>query len=82
MADPEVTYTSSVPKIEGKPFECKRCHRTYAQPLAGDRPIRCECGWWYYNNGAALREVYWPRIEPYRMPGELAQFFAPTDIFG
>ncbi|MHB8461603.1 MAG: hypothetical protein ACYDA1_03055 [Vulcanimicrobiaceae bacterium] len=82
MADPEVTYTSSVPKIEGKPFVCKRCQRVYAQPHTDDRPIRCECGWWYYNNGVSIREVFWPRLAPYRMPGELARFFGPTDIFG
>ncbi len=75
MAQSPVTYTSSMQPIEGKVFVCKRCKRRYNYPQPGERPIRCECGWWYYNNGASVREVYWQRIEPYRMPPELKHFF-------
>lgn len=71
-----VTYTAS-PPIEGKRLVCKRCHRQYAYPAPGARPIRCECGWWYYNEGYVLREAYCQRIEPYRMPESLARLFAP-----
>ena len=47
-------------------------------PQPGERPIRCECGWWYYNDGVAIRETYWQRIAPYRVPPALAHLF-PTD---
>jgi hypothetical protein len=63
-----------------KTFVCKRCRRTYPYPAAGDRPIRCECGWWYYNDGAAIRESFQQRIEPYRNPGNLRALFAPSDL--
>lgn len=68
MADPAVTYTSSVRKIEGKKFKCKRCGRIYAYPQPGERPIRCECGWWYENANGKIVDAYWQRIEPYREP--------------
>ncbi|HEY8297303.1 MAG TPA: hypothetical protein VIG32_04685 [Candidatus Baltobacteraceae bacterium] len=68
MADPAVTYTSSMPKIEGKKFVCKRCKREYGYPQPGERPIRCECGWWYENVAGSIKEAYWQRIEPYRVP--------------
>jgi hypothetical protein len=74
VAQPGVTYTADAP-IEGRKFVCKRCKREYAYPHQGDRPIRCECGWWYYNDGAAIREVYWQRLEPYRVPPELRKLF-------
>jgi hypothetical protein len=61
--------------IAGEPFVCKRCARAYNEPKAGGKPIRCECGWWYYNDGAGMREVYWQRLEPYRMPPELRRLF-------
>ena len=70
-----VTYTSSAPKLDGDTFICKRCKREYPHPHAGERPIRCECGWWYYNDGAGIREVFWQRLEPYRMPPELRRLF-------
>ena len=70
-----VTYTSSAPKLDGDTFICKRCKREYPHPHAGERPIRCECGWWYYNDGAGIREVFWQRLEPYRMPPELKRLF-------
>ncbi len=72
-----ITYTSSVPPIEGRQLVCKRCGRQYAYPQPGERPIRCECGWWYFNDGAGLREAYWQRLESYRMPASLARLFAP-----
>ena len=75
---PPVTYTSSAPKIEDDAFVCKRCKREYPQPEAGGRPIRCECGWWYYNDGVAIRETYWQRIAPYRVPPAFKELF-PTD---
>jgi hypothetical protein len=69
-----VTYTP-VPPIEGKKFVCKRCKRVYPYPEAGDRPIRCECGWWYFNDGSGIRETYNQRIEPYRAPGDFHRLF-------
>lgn len=76
MADaPAVTYTPSGHLRDGKHFVCKRCKREYNYPVAGARPIRCECGWWYYNDGAAIREAYWQRLEPYRMPPSFAELF-------
>jgi len=77
MAD-AVTY-SPTPPIEGKKFVCKRCSRVYAYPAPKARPIRCECGWWYYNDGYVLREAFWQRLEPYRMPASIARMFAPKD---
>ena len=62
MSKPGVTYTAE-PPIEGKTFVCKRCKRTYAFPQPGDRPIRCECGWWYTNVGnSTIVEEFRPRI--------------------
>lgn len=61
-----------------KQFVCKRCKRVYPPLVAGERPIRCECGWWYYNDGAAIREAFWQRIEPYRTPKNLIALFEPT----
>jgi len=75
MADTAITYLSSIPPIEGKKLVCKRCKREYAYPVAGEKPVRCECGWWYYNDGVALREAFWQRLSPYRMPPELARLF-------
>ncbi len=49
-------------------FTCKRCKRVYAYPQPGQRPIRCECGWWYENVGGKISEAFWQRIDPYRMP--------------
>jgi hypothetical protein len=77
MAQSAITYTSMKP-IEGKAFVCKRCKRDYHYPQPGERPIRCECGWWYYNDGYTVREAYWQRIEPYRMPPEFAKMFEPN----
>jgi hypothetical protein len=74
VAQPGVTYMAQKP-IDGPKFVCKRCKREYAEPLPGERPIRCECGWWYYNDGAGLREVYWQRLEPYRIPPDLEHLF-------
>jgi len=74
MADQAVTYTSEKP-IEGKKFVCKRCKREYEYPQPDERPIRCECGWWYYNDGTGIREAYWQRIDPYRVPPSLNALF-------
>jgi hypothetical protein len=60
-----------------KHYICKRCKRIYPFPQPGERPIRCECGWWYYNDGAAIREAFWQRIDPYRMPPNLVALFEP-----
>lgn len=49
-------------------FTCKRCKRVYAYPQPGQRPIRCECGWWYENVGGRISEAFWQRIDPYRVP--------------
>lgn len=69
-----VTYSAGTP-IEGRKFVCKRCKREYAYPQPGDRPIRCECGWWYLNDGNRIREVYNQRIEPYRTPRDVRALF-------
>jgi len=45
-----VTYTSGT-AVPGPSFTCSRCHRVYAYPHDHGAPIRCECGWWYYNLG-------------------------------
>ena len=74
MSNTAITYTSSMKPIEKK-FVCKRCKREYNYPVAGAHPIRCECGWWYYNDGAVIREAYWQRIEPYRTPPSIAELF-------
>lgn len=70
-----ITYTAEAP-IEGKKFVCKRCKREYPYPRPGERPIRCECGWWYLNDGAGIREAYCQRIEPYRTPRDVRELFA------
>ncbi len=70
-----ITYTAEAP-IEGRKFVCKRCKREYPYPQAGERPIRCECGWWYLNDGGRIREAYFQRIEPYRTPVDLRRLFA------
>jgi hypothetical protein len=49
-------------------FVCKRCKRTYDYPKAGERPIRCECGWWYQNLGGHIKETFWERLGSYREP--------------
>ena len=52
-------------KIEGKKFVCKRCKREYAYPQVNGRPIRCECGWWYFNDRGNIREEFNQRIDPF-----------------
>jgi len=56
-----VTYTSDEP-ISGPTFTCKRCTRVYPHPKAGDRPLRCECGWVYTYDNGAIHEAFMPRI--------------------
>lgn len=56
-------------------FICKRCKRAYPYPEPDARPIRCECGWWYFNDGTKVREAYWQRIETYRMPPPFQRLF-------
>ena len=75
MTQTAVTYTASTKPIGAKALICKRCKRTYAYPQPGERPIRCECGWWYYNDGVALREAYWQRLAPYRIPPDFQHLF-------
>jgi hypothetical protein len=58
-----------------KHYTCKRCKRVYPFPQQGQRPIRCECGWWYYNDGVTIREAFWQRIEPYRTPKNVVALF-------
>lgn len=70
-----ITYTSSIPPIAGKKFTCKRCKRVYPFPQMGERPIRCECGWWYFNDGVAVRESYQQRLESYRTPPNVRHLF-------
>ena len=61
--------------VEDKTFICKRCERHYAYPEVDARPIRCECGWWYFNDGAGIREVFWQRLEMYRTPSDVRKLF-------
>jgi hypothetical protein len=61
-------------------FVCKRCKRTYAYPQPGERPIRCECGWWYYNDGAAIRESLQLRVGGYEAPKNVLGLFQPPEI--
>jgi hypothetical protein len=57
-----ITY-SSAPPITGPTFTCKRCRRVYAYPTDRAKPVRCECGWWYYNlGGGRFSEEYKTRI--------------------
>jgi uncharacterized C2H2 Zn-finger protein len=57
-----VTYTPE-DKPAGPTFTCPRCHRVYPYPRDHDRPIRCECGWWYRNVGeGTIIEEFKPRI--------------------
>ncbi len=60
-----------------KKFVCKRCKRVYPYPQVDAPPIRCECGWWYFNDGPFIREAFWQRIEPYRTPKSLVRLFEP-----
>jgi hypothetical protein len=62
-----------------KLFVCKRCKRTYPYPEAGARPIRCECGWWYYNDGAGISEALESRIGGYEPPASLRNLFPAPD---
>jgi hypothetical protein len=71
------TYTSE-PPIEGRKFVCRRCSRVYAYPQPGERPIRCECGWWYVNEGGHIREAYHQRLESYRTPKDLYRLFSKS----
>jgi hypothetical protein len=55
-----VTYTSQT--LRGPTFTCPRCGRVYAFPSV-DKPIRCECGWWYTNLGHGhIVDTFHPRI--------------------
>jgi len=57
-----ITYTADDP-IRGAKFECPRCNRVYAFPKENERPVRCECGWWYTNRGGErIVETFHPRI--------------------
>ncbi len=62
VSEPPVTYTASQ-AFAGPKFTCSRCKREYPYPQDGDRPIRCECGWWYTNIGHSdIVEEFHPRI--------------------
>lgn len=56
-----VTYTEGDP-ISGPTFTCKRCARVYPHPKAGDKPIRCECGWFYEYVNGSIHESFKTRI--------------------
>jgi hypothetical protein len=57
-----ITYTPQQGK-SGPTFSCPRCQRVYPYPTDFDRPIRCECGWWYKNVGhSTIVEEFRPRI--------------------
>jgi hypothetical protein len=55
------TYTPRS-EIAGPTLTCTRCGRSYAYPNAGERPIRCECGWWYRNVGGEILEEFRSRL--------------------
>lgn len=57
-----ITYTSQK-GISGPTFTCPRCQRVYPFPRHEEKPIRCECGWWYTNVGnSTIVEEFRPRI--------------------
>ena len=57
-----ITYTGQSP-IRGDKFHCPRCNRVYPFPHPHERPVRCECGWWYTNVGKGhIVEEFHPRI--------------------
>jgi hypothetical protein len=57
-----VTYTDAGP-IAGPSFTCPRCDRVYPYPQDHGAPVRCECGWWYTNEGhGRIIEEFRPRI--------------------
>jgi hypothetical protein len=57
-----ITYTSQKP-IGGPTFSCPRCRRVYPFPNDTEKPIRCECGWWYRNlGGGHIVDEFHPRI--------------------
>jgi hypothetical protein len=57
-----ITYTGQEP-IHGDKFQCPRCNRVYPFPQEHERPVRCECGWWYTNVGRGkIVEEFHPRI--------------------
>lgn len=57
-----ITYTADE-AVGGPQFTCPRCKRIYAYPKAGEKPIRCECGWWYtFLRHDYIREEFHPRI--------------------
>ncbi|HEV3156922.1 MAG TPA: hypothetical protein VGZ00_06200 [Candidatus Baltobacteraceae bacterium] len=60
VAAPAVTYTER--KLTGPTVTCKRCARVHAYPRPDDKPIRCECGWWYRNVGGEIVEEFRPRL--------------------
>ncbi|PZR59074.1 MAG: hypothetical protein DLM50_01850 [Candidatus Meridianibacter frigidus] len=62
MSEEAVTY-SAEPPIQGRRFTCKRCKRVYAYPQDGRAPVRCECGWWYWNINGRIREEFRQRID-------------------
>lgn len=59
---PPVKTYSARPPIAGQKLTCRRCGRVHAFPSPGDRPIRCECGWWYVNRNGRIEEYFKPRI--------------------
>jgi hypothetical protein len=57
-----ITYTSQQP-TGGPTFTCPRCRRVYPFPNDTEKPIRCECGWWYRNLGHGhIVDEFHPRI--------------------
>ena len=59
---PAVTYTPQY-SSRGPIFKCTRCKRTYPYPADHEKPIRCECGWWYRNIGdGKIIEAFHTRI--------------------
>jgi len=59
---PSNTYTGA-PVTTGPLFTCSRCARVYPYPRDNGAPVRCECGWWYYNLGhGKMVEEYKPRL--------------------
>ncbi len=58
------TYTSGeAEEIQGLKLTCKRCKREYHLPDDGEKPVRCECGWWYQNVNGTIKESFHHRFD-------------------
>jgi hypothetical protein len=58
VAEVESMTYGKKPPIVGRELKCPRCARDHAYPKPGDRPVRCDCGWWYQNVGGRIFEKF------------------------